>query len=45
MLTECLHKIGIWCYQRDEIIDSDVTNAIDMREEAARILPFCVIKV
>lgn len=48
MLIECLYKTGIWCHQWDKFIDSDetdVTNATDMQEEAAGILPFCVINI
>jgi len=45
MLIECLYKTGIWCHQWDMITDSDATNATDMQEEAAGILPFSVIKI
>lgn len=47
-LIECLYEADIWCHHQDKITDSDetvmLTNAIDMQEEAAGILPFCVIK-
>ena len=48
-LIECLYEADIWCHHQDKIIDSDetvmLTNAVDMQEEAAGILPFCVISI